>query len=166
MRLGVSGCGSLPLVRLDRTALLLSSTLLLACQGDEPGGIEAAVAMGQLTVTSAQADALANLDVTVEIQAKGQPEEVSLGEVTITQQPVTDDSDQLAFTAEMMNPQGDDPVVRLAKGEEINVRVRNSGTTNADLEAWCRLPVELAVTLETADGDEATATANITVRCQ
>lgn len=146
-------------------SLLVLCVHLLACQGDEAGGLEVTVVRAQLDVNVDQPDALANLDVTVDMQGRGQPEEVELGEVIITAQPVTDSSDRLTFTASMMNPQGADPVVRLAAGQEITARVRNAGTTNVELEPWCRLPVELSVTLETADGDEATNTANMTVLC-
>lgn len=174
---GACACGTLPIVRAPRLAprLLPASfpaaglaCLLLAlpgCPSEEPGGIEASVARAQIDVNPAQPDALATLDVTVELQTAGQPEDVELGEVTITAQPVTDDSERMTFAAEMMNPQGDDPVVRLAAGEEISVRILNMGTTNGELAAWCRLPVELAVTMETADGEDATATFNATVRC-
>lgn len=110
------------------------------------------------------ADGLAALDVTVELQARGQPEEVTLGEVRVTAQPVTDSSETATITAEMMNPQGDDPIVRLTKGETINVRVLNTATTNGQLGALCG-PAELSVTVETSDGEEAAATFNITVRC-
>lgn len=149
---------------LQSAPLLLLATSLLACQGDEAGGIDATVVRAQLDVASAQPDALANLDVTVDLQARGQPEEVELGEAIIIAQPVTDDSDRFTFAAEM-NPQSGDPVVRIEKGGESTVRVLNTGTTNGELAAWCGLPVELSVTLETSDGDEATATYNISVRC-
>ncbi|MCX4246062.1 hypothetical protein [Paraliomyxa miuraensis] len=153
-------------MRLLRTApLLLCSTLLLACQGDEPGGIEASVARAQLDVNPAQADALANLDVTVELMSRGQPEEVELGEVMITAQPVSDDSQRVMFPAELMQTQGDDAVVRMDAHEEQTVRVLNRGTTNGELAGLCGRPVELSVMFETADGEDATATYNISVRC-
>lgn len=146
-------------------ALLLLPAFLYACQGEEPGGVEASVVRAQLDVNPAQPDALANLDVTVELQGRGQPEEVTLGSAMITAQPVTDSSNTLMFEAHMVNTQGADSIVRIAKGETVVVRVLNDGTTNADLESWCRLPVELEIMVETADGEEATATSSISVRC-
>ena len=138
---------------------------MLGCQGEESGGIEASVARATLDVNPGSPDGIAGLDITVELQARSQPEEVTLGEVMITAQPVTESSNTATFTAEMMNPQGDDPIVRLAEGEMITVRVLNRGTTNAELEPWCGAPAELSVTVETGDGESATATSNITVRC-
>ncbi len=152
-------------MRASGLAPLLFPALLLACSGEEPGGIEASVARATLDVNSGMPDGIANLDVTIELQALGQPEEVTLGEVMITAQPITDSSATLAFTAEMMNPQGEDPVVRMAKGETISARVLNVGTANAELDTWCGMPAELSVTVETADGESATATESITVRC-
>lgn len=146
-------------------ALLLPFALLLACQGEEPGGIEVGVARSSLETNQGMPDGLANLDVSVELQTLGQPEEVTLGEVMITAQPVSDASDILGFSVEMKNPQGDDPVVRMSAGQSITARVLNVGTTNVELAAWCGLPAELSVTVETADGEEATATADLTVRC-
>jgi len=146
-------------------ASLLLPTLLPACQGEEPGGIEAAVELAQIDVNPAAPDTNASLNLTVELQARGQPEEVSLVSLTITEQPVSDASNSLAFEASMVDTQTDDTVVRLAKGEARVVRLVNEGTTNGDLSAWCRLPVEVEVVVETADGDEATATTNATVRC-
>jgi hypothetical protein len=152
-------------VRPARIALLLLPAFLLACQGEEPGGVEASIARVTLGVDPAQADALADLDVTVELQARGQAEEVTLSSATITAQPVTDDSDSLAFAAHMVNTQGADPIVRIAIHETVVVRVLNDGTTNGDLATWCRLPVELEIVVETADGEEATTTADVSVRC-
>lgn len=120
---------------------------------------------GSLDANQGSPEGLANLDISVELQARGQPEEVTLSEVMITAQPVTESSDTLSFSAEMRNTQGDDPVVRLAKGQTLIGRVRNAGTTNAELAAWCDTPAELSVTVQTADGDSATAVSNITVRC-
>ena len=77
-------------MRASLLASLSLPVLLLACQGDEPGGIEASVARATLDMNPAAPDALANLDITVEIQARGQPEEVTLGEVMITAQPDCD----------------------------------------------------------------------------
>ncbi len=145
--------------------LVLPAFLLLACQSEEPGGVEASVVRAQLDVNPARPEALANLDVTVELQGRGQPEEVTLGSAMITAQPVTADSNTLTFSAHMVNTQSADSIVRIATGETVVVRVLNDGTTNADLETWCRLPVELEIVVETADGEEATTTANISVRC-
>jgi hypothetical protein len=116
-------------------------------------------------VNPAAPDSLANLNLTVNLQARGQPEDVSLVSVTITEQPVSDDSDSLVFEAHMVDTETDDSIARLETHEPRVVRVLNDGTTNADLTAWCRLPVELEVVVETADGEEASATANVTVRC-
>lgn len=153
------------LVRSASLASLLLPFLLTACQSEELGGVEASVVRAQLDVNPAQADALANLDVTVELQAREQPEEVTLSRATITAQPVTDASDSLTFDAHMVNTQSADPTVRMAKGETVVVRVLNDGTTNGDLAAWCRRPVELEIVVETADGEEASTTANVSVGC-
>lgn len=152
-------------MRLPTLATLLLPTLLCACQGEEPGGIEALVELAQLEVDPAQPDTNARLTLTVELQARGQAEEVSLVGLTITEQPVSDGSNTLTFAASMVDTETDDSIVRLAKGESRVVRVLNDGTTNGDLTAWCRLPVELEVVVETADGEEASATANVMVSC-
>jgi hypothetical protein len=152
-------------VRLSALAALLLPFFLSACQGEEPGGIEALVELAQLEVDPAQPDTNARLTLTVELQARGQAEEVSLVGLTITEQPVSDDSNMLTFAASMVDTETDDSVARLAKGESRVVRVLNEGTTNGDLAAWCRLPVELEVVVETADGEEASATANVMVSC-
>lgn len=152
-------------MRVHRLAPLSFFAFLLACQGEEPGGIEASVVSATLSANRGAPEGLANLDVSVELQARGQPEEVTLSEVMITAQPVTESSDTLGFSAEMRNTQGDDPVVRIAKGQTLIGRVRNVGTTNAELAAWCDTPAELSVTVETADGESATALSNTTVRC-
>lgn len=146
-------------------AALLLPTLLPACQGEEPGGIEAAVELAQIDVNPGAPDTNVSLNVTVELQARGQPEDVSLVSLAITEQPVSDASNSLTFEASLVDTETDDTIVRLEKGEARVVRVVNEGTTNGDLAAWCRLPVELEVVVETADGDEASATANATVRC-
>lgn len=152
-------------MRAHRLATLSFFALLLACQGEEPGGVEASVVSSTITATPGTPDGLANLDVSIELQGRGQPEEVTLADVMLTAQPVTDSSDTLTFSAEMRNTMGDDPVVRIAKGQTLIARVRNTGTTNAQVEAWCDTPAELSVTVETDDGESATATANVTVRC-
>jgi hypothetical protein len=144
---------------------LLSTTLLPACQGEEPGGIEASVELSQIDVNPAAPDTNASLNITVELQARGQPEDVSLVSVTITEQPVSDASRSLALEVAMVDTQTNDPVARLGKGEARVVRMINRGTTNGDLADWCRLPVQLEVVVETADDEEAVATANATVRC-
>lgn len=147
------------------SAPLVLTTLLLACRAEEAGGVEASVVRATLEVNEAQPDALATLDVTLELQGRGQPEEVTLGSAIITAQPVTDSSNTLTFAAHMVNTQGGDSVVRIAKGETVVVRVLNDGTTNGELTAWCRLPVELEIVVETADGEDAAATSNVTVSC-
>jgi hypothetical protein len=152
-------------VRSAAIPLLLLPALLPACQAEEPGGIEATVELAQLAVNPAQADAIANLNLTVELQARGQPEEVSLVSLTITEQPVTDGSNSLTFEAHMVDTETDDSIVRLETHEQRVVRVLNDGTTNGDLVDWCRLPVELEVVVETAQGEEGAATANVTVSC-
>lgn len=151
---------SLPLVP------LLLASLLGACQGEESDGIEASVVSSPtITANTGAPEGMATLDFSVELQARGQPEEVTLDEVRITAQPVTDSSDTLTFSAQMMNTQGDDPVVRLDAGQTLIARVRNAGTTNDQLASWCDTPAELSVRMETADGQGATATSNATVRC-
>lgn len=152
-------------MRRPALAALLLPFLLCACQGEEPGGIEALVELAQLAVDPAQPDTNARLTLTVELQARGQAEEVSLVGLTITEQPVSDGSNTLTFAASMVDTETDDSIVRLAKRESRVVRVLNDGTTNGDLTAWCRLPVELEVVVETADGEEASATANVMVSC-
>jgi hypothetical protein len=152
-------------VRRLTVAPLLLPLVLSACQAEEPGGVEASVARAQLTVNPMQPDSLANLDLTVELETRGQPEEVTLASATITQQPVSDSSESLELEAHMINTQGDDSVVRIAAGTKATVRILNDGTTNGDLAAWCRLPVELEVIVETADGEQATATASVMVSC-
>lgn len=152
-------------MRLRLFAAFLVPALLPACQGEEPGGIEAAVELAQIDVNPAVPDTNASLNLTVELQARGQPEDVSLVSLTITEQPVSDASNSLTFEASLVDTETDDTVARLEKGEARVVRVANDGTTNADLAAWCRLPVEVEVVVETADGEEASATANATVRC-
>ena len=136
-----------------------------ACATEEPGGIDAAVARAELDVDPAMLEARAELDVTVEVQTRGQPEDVTLEAVVINELPLTDDSDSIAFVPQLVNPQGDDPVVRLVAGEEIVLRVLNAGTTNEELVDWCNRPVQLAITLATASGAEAEATQDISVRC-
>lgn len=153
------------MLRLPALVPLLLPVFLSACQGEEPGGVEASVELAQLEVDPAQPDANARLTLTVELQARGQAEEVSLVGLTITEQPVSDSSRSLTFAASMVDTETDDSVARLAKGESRVVRVLNEGTTNGDLTAWCRLPVELEVVVETADGEEASATANAMVSC-
>ncbi len=137
----------------------------LGCADDPPGGIEVSVERAQLDVTPGQPDANAELDITVEVQTRGQPEDVTLGEVTITTQPVTEDSESMTFDARLVNPQGDDPIVRLAAGEAIVVRVLNNGTLNSAIEPWCARPVQLSVSLMTAQDEQASGTASISVRC-
>lgn len=146
-------------------ASLLLPFVLTACQGEEPGGVEASIARVTLGVDPAQADALANLDLTVDLETRGQPEEVTLASATLTQQPVSDSSPSIELEAHMINTQGDDSVVRIDKGTLATVRILNDGTTNGELAAWCRLPVEVEVTVETTDGEEATATADVQVDC-
>ncbi|MEX1366948.1 MAG: hypothetical protein AB1Z98_27725, partial [Nannocystaceae bacterium] len=84
--------------------------------------------------------------------------------VTITEQPVTDASPELDLGVEMINTVDDGSVVRLAAGEMGVARVNNTGTTNAQLETWCRKPVLLTVVVDTPDG-ESEASSDITVRC-
>lgn len=162
---GVAACGTLLLVRRLPLASLLLPSFLSACQGDEPGGIEASVSQAQIQVDPAAPDTNATLTLLVDLEANGQPEEVTLGSLTITKQPVTDDSDSLTFEAHMVNTMGDDSVVRLDPHDAATVRVLNDGTTNGDLAAWCRLPVELEVIVETADGEDASATADVMISC-
>ncbi len=152
-------------VRSLRLVMLLAVSASLGCSDEPPGGIEISVERAQLDVNSAAPDAIAELDVTVELQTRGQAEDVTLVRTTITEQPVSDASETREFAARLVNPQGDDPVVRLAAGETIVVRVLNDATLNADLVPLCTRPVELAVVLGTADDEEAMATANISVRC-
>jgi hypothetical protein len=152
-------------VRLASLASLLLPAFLSACQGDEPGGVEASVNQALIAVNPAAPDSNANLTLTVDLQARGQPEEVTLSSLTITQQPVSDSSDSLTFEAHMVNTQGDDSVVRMDPHDMALVRVLNDGTTNGDLVDWCRLPVELEVAVETADGEEASATADVMIDC-
>ncbi len=156
---------TLPAVRPLLLALCLCSALLPACKGDEPGGIEAAVELAQLDVNPAAPDSNVSLNLTVELQARGQAEEVSLVGLTASELPLTDASGTLEFQAGMVDTETEDPVVRLDVHEARVVRVINEGTTNGELAAWCRLPVQLEVTVETADGEEASATADATVRC-
>jgi hypothetical protein len=152
-------------VRLASIASLLLPAFLFACQGDEPGGIEASVNQALIQVDPALPDSNATLTLTVDLQARGQPEEVTLSSLTITQQPVSDSSQSLTFEAHMVNTQGDDSIVRMDPHDMALVRVLNDGTTNGDLTAWCRLPVELEVVVETADGEEASATADVMIDC-
>jgi hypothetical protein len=152
-------------VRHASIASLLLPLVLTACQGEEPGGVEASIARVTLGVDPAQADALADLDLTVDLQARGQPEEVTLVSATLTPQPVSDSSEALELEVHMINTQDDAEVARIAKNELAQVRILNDGTTNGDLAAWCRLPVEVEVTVETADGEEASATADVQVGC-
>lgn len=156
---------TLAFVRRLSLASLLTILALSACQGDEPGGIEASVSQAQIQVDPAVPDTNATLTLLVDLEAKGQPEEVTLGSLTITQQPVTDDSDSLTFEAHMVNTMGDDSVVRLDPNDAATVRVLNDGTTNGDLASWCRLPVQLEVVVETADGEDASATADVMISC-
>lgn len=146
-------------------ASLLAILALSACQGEEAGGLDAEVNQAQIQVDPAQADSNAMLTLTVDLSSRGQPEEVTLRGVTITKQPVSDSSDSLDLEVHMVNTQGDDSVVRLAKHDMALVRVLNDGTTNGDLASWCRLPVQLEVVVETDDGDEASATADVMIAC-
>lgn len=146
-------------------APLLALFALPACKGEEAGGLDASVNQALIAVDPAAPDSNATLTLTVDLESRGQPEEVTLGRVTITKQPVSDSSDSLEFEAHMVNTQGDDSVVRMAKHDMALVRVLNDGTTNGDLTSWCRLPVELEVVVETADGEEASATADVMIDC-
>lgn len=154
-----------PRVRLASLVPFVLPLVLTACQGEEAGGVEASIARVTLGVDPAQADGLANLDLTVELETLGQPEEVTLASATLTQQPVSDSSPSIQLEAHMINTQGDDSVVRIAKRTMATVRILNDGTTNGELAAWCRLAVEVEVIVETADGEEATATADVQVGC-
>lgn len=156
---------TLSFVRHLPLASLLAILALSACQGDEPGGIEASVSQARIEVDPAAPDTNATLTLLVDLETKGQPEEITLGSLTITRQPVTEDSDSLTFEAHMVNTMGDDSVVRLDPNGTATVRVLNDGTTNGDLAAWCRLPVELEVVVETADGEDASATADVMISC-
>jgi hypothetical protein len=146
-------------------ASLLAFLALSACQAEEAGGLDATVNQAQIQVDPAVPDSNATLTLTVDLASRGQAEEVTLRGVTITKQPVSDSSDSLDFEAHMVNTQGDDSVVRMAKHDMALVRVLNDGTTNGDLASWCRLPVELEVVVETADGEEASATADVMIDC-
>ena len=146
-------------------ASLLAIFALTACKGEEAGGLDAEVNQALIQVNPAAPDSNATLTLTVELTSRGQPEEVTLGRVTITKQPVSDSSDSLDFEAHMVNTQGDDSIVRMAKHDTALVRVLNDATTNGDLASWCRLPVEREVVVETADGEEASATADVMISC-
>lgn len=146
------------------SSLPLASLLLLGCPSEEVGGVEIGIARGQLDANPAVPDGLATLDLTVELQAQDLATEVTLSRVTITEQPVTDASPELDLGVEMINTVDDGSVVRLAAGEMGVARVNNTGTTNAQLETWCRKPVLLTVVVDTPDG-ESEASSDITVRC-
>src|SRR4029078_13389913 len=88
-------------VRLAAIAPLLPALVLSACKGDEPGGIEASINQALIQVNPAAPDSNATLTLTVELQARGQPEEIELSSLTITQQPVSDSSESLTFEAHM-----------------------------------------------------------------
>lgn len=167
--LGCSGWGTLTFVRRSTLASLLVpfllSAWLSACNNDEPGGLDATVNQALIQVDPAAADSNATLTLTVELASRGQPEEVTLGSLTITQQPVSDSSPSLEFEAHMVNAQGEDSIVRMDPHDTELVRVLNDGVTNGDLASWCRLPVELEVVVETADGEEASATADVMISC-
>ncbi|MEM7152589.1 MAG: hypothetical protein AAF799_07095 [Myxococcota bacterium] len=152
-------------VSLKRLCVVAVLFGLGACATEEPGGIEASVSRAELDVDPAMPEARAELDVTVEVLTRGQPEDVTLEAVVIHELPLADDSDSITFVPQLVNPQGDDPIVRLVAGEEIVLRVLNAGTTNEELSPWCNRPVQLAVTLATASGAEAEATQDISVRC-
>jgi len=147
-------------------AIVVAGPLTLAaCADEEPGGVEASVARAQLDVDPMRPDSLATLELTVDLQARGQAVEVRFRHLAITALPLSESSEELSLMAELVSTQGDEPVVRLQRGEMGVARMINAGTLNEELAPWCGLPVELAVVVVTDADEEVMATQDISVRC-
>lgn len=154
-------------MRALRSVLLSLPLLAIACQADEIGGVDVTITRAQLDANPAAPDSLATLDLTIELYARDLDDEATLSSVRIIEQPVSDDSPELTFDAQLRNTVDDGMVVRLdgGVGDPKPARINNVGTTNAELETWCRKPVQLVVTVETMLEGEAEAASEITVRC-
>ncbi|MCA9651606.1 MAG: hypothetical protein KC501_16940 [Myxococcales bacterium] len=153
-------------MRALRLALPCSLWLLMpACQADEVGGVDVSIARAQLDVSPGSPDGLATLDLTIELQARDLDEEVTLVSVEIVEQPVSEGSPRQALAVEMVNTTDEGEVLRLDGGAMGVGRINNIGTTNGQLESWCRKPVQMVVVVDTMHEGEAEASADTTVRC-
>lgn len=147
----------------------LCGILLVALTGCDEPELELSATIGSLTFSGssdpAQAEALASIDLTVDLEARNGAAEVTLEGVTAFALP-RDDGAGVRVAGVLMNPQGQgNNVVRLDRGELITVRVTNGDLTNGAVAGWCGRPAEVDV--EFAAGSKtADDTADATVLCQ
>ncbi len=147
-----------------RTCVL--GLLVLALPGCEEPEPELTATIGSLSVRANpdMPEALAVIDLTVDLEARNGSADVRLRRVTAFALP-RDDGAGVDVSGVLMNPQGaGDPVVRLDSGELVTVRVTNGSVTNATVAAWCQRPAQVEVEFE-GNGLTAEDAADATVIC-
>jgi hypothetical protein len=144
----------------------LHAFVLLALGGCDDPSLELSATIRSLTFSAdpAQADALATIDLTVDLEARNASTEVTLERVTAFALP-RDDGAGVGVAGVLMNPQGQgNDVVRLESGELVTVRVTNGDVTSGAIAGWCSRPAQVEV--EFAGGDQvAEDSADATVLC-
>jgi hypothetical protein len=145
-----------------RRFVLVSSLLAMGCPDEGPRGLAVTVNNARIGVNRSAPDALADLDVTLELVAQRQAASAAVDEVSIT--PLPDRDLEIDFAPRLLGPMGEVPRVSLRSGERLVVRVLNGSTTNGELSGLCGRPVELTVVMDD-DGRRPEDMDTVTIAC-
>lgn len=147
-----------------RRLLIAVCPLLAAGCADDPKGLLVTINSVSLSVNRNAPDDLADLQLSVELVARGRGATASVEEVTALTLP--DGDFEIAFAPQLLGTSGagvlDD--VTLGKGDTLGVRVLNGDVTNAQLADVCMRPMDLTVVFDD-DGGRPEDTATVTVSC-
>jgi hypothetical protein len=144
----------------------VTALFVLALAGCEDPSLELSATIGSISFTADpdQAEALATIDLTVDLEARNASAEVRLQRVTAFALPRNEDAG-VAVRGILSNPQGQgNEVVRLDSGETLTVRVTNGDVSNGVVAGWCGRPAQVEVEFE-GEGETAEDVGDVTVLC-
>jgi hypothetical protein len=138
--------------------------LVAGCQ-EEARGLAVSINNVSLSIDRAAPDELADLQMSVELIARGQGATASVDRVSAGTLPNMDFT--IDFEPQLLGTMGPGAVddVTLDKGETLGVRVLNGSVTNAQLMDVCMRPMDITVVFDD-DGRLPEDTATVTPACR
>lgn len=144
--------------------VLAGAVAAAACPSDDRPQLRAEILSVTFEVQPDAPDAVADLDVSVDLLATVDPATVRVTELSAVTLPKGAQARDLTFEPRLFGPQGENATVPVGVDETLVVRVIAGSTTNAELADLCDRSVEVYVAFE-ADDRSAEDTFDITIRC-
>lgn len=140
------------------------ATACLSCAADDDPELSARILSVTFEVDRDQPDAVANVDISVELLSAVDPAMVRVSDVAAYTLPRGSGSQEYGFTPRLLGPQGENASVAVGADETLVVRVLNGSATNAELTDLCGRSVAVEVAFE-AGSLTAEDSSDVNVRC-